>query len=269
MRCSNPIHSVLLLLLCAVTLVVYSCLIVLSLGSGWSFPNLLPDRMDLAPWKHFWADRDGLGIAALRSLSISLVVSAVSTAIGLCAARSIRQTRSRWGLFIAYMPFVMSSVVIGVCLFDLTIRLGLAGSVTGVILTQSLFATAFATVFFSEMWSPQVDRYEQLVKTLGGGSLSVWRHAIIPSIRGLVAVCAIQTALFSWLDYGITSIIGGGNVKTLTIHLYAYIREASVNQAAQSSLILLCPAIAGTLLISGLVMLSTRRKSIAGARWLQ
>jgi len=266
MKFSSRCRSILLPFVFALVLAAYSYLIVLSLGSGWSFPSLLPDRIDYVPWKHFWADRDGLLLAALRSLGISLVVSAISTTFGLSAARSIRQTRSRWGLYIAYLPFVMSPVVIGVCLFDLTIRLGIAGTVFGVIATQSMFATAFTTVFFSELWSPQVDRYEQLVTTLGGGRISVWCHAILPSIRGLVVVCVIETALFSWLDYGIVSIIGGGNVKSLTVHLFAYIREASVNQAAQSSLVLLFPAMVGMLLMIGLYVISVGQKSRTNSR---
>ena len=68
---------------------------------------------------------------------------------------------------------------------------------------------------------------------------------MIPQCSGLIAVCFLQTCLYSWLDYGLVSVIGGGNVQTLTTRMFGYIREASVNQAAQSAIVLLTPAIAG------------------------
>ena len=251
--------SIPLFMLLSFTISVYASLLLLSLGSGWSFPRILPDRIDFEPWRHFWADHDGLSQAAVQSLVRSVIVCLLSTTAGLIAARSIRQMRSGWGLLIAYLPFVLSPVIVGVCLFDFVIRIGLASTFTGVVIVQSLFATAFATVFFSEMWNPQIDKFEQLVKTLGGGSIAIWKHAILPRVQGLVVVCLIETALFSWLDYGIISMIGGGREKSLTMMLFAYIREASVNQAAQSSLMLLAPALAGLVVMSGLYVWSTRR----------
>jgi ABC-type Fe3+ transport system permease subunit len=53
----------------------------------------------------------------------------------------------------------------------------------------------------------------------------------------------VQTGLFSWLDYGLVSMIGGGHVSTLTLRLFALIREASIHQAALASLLLTLPSL--------------------------
>lgn len=226
-------------------LVPYGLLAILSLGSGWSFPNLLPDRIDFRPWKRFAEDRNGLGSAALSSFGRCLIVSVVSTIAGLIAGRAIRNRRSLALRFLAYLPFVLSPVVVGVCLFDLMIRVGLAGTSTGVVLCQIVFSFSYATVLFSELWTPRMEKAEQVVRTLGGRSWDVWRHAVLPQAKGAILVCLIQTALSSWLDYAIVSVIGGGTAASLTMRLFASLREASVNQAALSSLILLFPAIVG------------------------
>jgi putative spermidine/putrescine transport system permease protein len=234
-------------------LVPFGLLVVLSLGSGWSFPHILPDRIDFAPWRHLAADRDGMLSAAGRALGRSVVVSLISTLGGLVAGRALRRRASDRWLFIVYLPFVLSPVVVGVCLYDLLVRMRLAGTVGGVMACQILFSFAYATVLFCELWTPRLERTEQLVRTLGGGRWAVWRHALLPQARGIILICLIQTALSSWLDYGIVAMIGGGSVKSLTLLLFSYIREASVNQAALSSLVMLLPALLG-ILVTGILL---------------
>lgn len=235
----------LITMIAAGVFVSYGLLCVLSLGSGWTFPNVWPERMNLAPWKNFLADRDGVLKAMLVSTGLSLIVGCVATFCGLLIGRMIQRTQSTTFRFLVYLPFVLAPVITGVCLYDLLVRLELAGTFTGVILSQLVFAISFASVCFSELWSPRAARMELLVRNLGGNNWSVWWHVVMPQCSGLIAVCFLQTCLYSWLDYGLVSVIGGGNVQTLTTRMFGYIREASVNQAAQSAIVLLTPAIAG------------------------
>lgn len=233
----------------------FALLVLISLGSGWAFPRLLPDRMDLAAWRHFLSDRDQMFVAMATSAAMSLTVGTLSVAGGLLIGRAVRRTRSKFAHFLIYLPFVISPVVVGICLYDLLIRIQVLGNVAGVILMQTVFALSFSSVFFYELWSPRAERLERLVSNLGGSRWDVWRHAIIPQISGLIFVCFLQTALYSWLDYGIVSIIGGGYVPSVTTRLFGYIREASVNQAAQASLILLAPALLGFLITTSVYFL--------------
>jgi putative spermidine/putrescine transport system permease protein len=246
-------------LLAALLMAPYALLVLLSLGSGWSFPHLLPDRLDLAPWRHVLSDRDGMLAAIATSAGMSLAVGALSTAAGLLIARSIARLPSPVWRFLIYLPFVTSPVVVGVCLYDLLVRLRLSGSMAGVVLTQLIFATAFASIFFSELWSDRAERLEGLVQNLGGGRWAVWRHAVYPQMAGLIVICFLQAALYSWLDYGLVSVVGGGHVPTVTTKVFAYIREASVNQAALSGLILLTPAL-GSFYLAGWISTWRRKR---------
>ncbi|QDU02359.1 spermidine/putrescine ABC transporter membrane protein [Gimesia chilikensis] len=241
----------------------YVLLILMSLGSGWTFPQLVPDQMDLLPWRRFLSTREGMLTAMLTSVSMSLIVGTVSTLGGLIIGRTVHFSTHRIWRFLVYLPFVISPIVIAICLYDLLIRLDLAGTFTGVILVQTLFALAFAAVFFSEMWDPRIDRLELLVKNFGGNRWQIWRHAILPQIAGLILICFIQTALFAWLDYGLVSVVGGGHVASVTTRLFSYIREANVNQAAQSSLVLLGPALAGVCCVILLFSLRLKRETLA------
>lgn len=233
-------------------------LLVLSLGSGWTFPHLLPDRMDAGPWRQGLADRGGLMRSAMTSTGLSVMTAIVSTGIGFLLARCLRQASSVLMLYLLYVPFVISPVIAGICLYDLAIRLDLAGTFSGVLLVQCLFATSFATICIRSAFDNRIEKLENLVQTLGGGRLTVWRHAVWPQLRGMIGICLIQTAMYSWLDYGLAAVIGGGRVVPVTVRLFAYIREASTNQAAMAALLLMLPAVAGLLwaLVSGRVPVS-------------
>ena len=240
---SRPLH---MSVLAALALGPAALLLLLSLGNGWTFPRLLPDRLDFGPWRSLLDDRRAFAAALGTTVSLALPVGLAATAAGLACARALRRGR-RAGLlrFAVYLPFALSPVIVAVCLYDLFARLGLAGDYPGVFLAQFLFAAAFATIFFSEFWDARTDAAEQLVASLGGNRRAVWRHAVLPRAGGLILLCFLQTALFAWLDYGLALFIGGGRVETLTLRLFAYIREGSVNLAALASLLLLLPAIAG------------------------
>jgi putative spermidine/putrescine transport system permease protein len=256
-----------IVLFAAALLLPYALLLVLSIGSGWTFPRLLPDRIDLTPWRHLVSDRDGMLRALATSALMSLFVGTVATAGGLLIGRSVRSAPSMTQRFLMYVPFVVSPVIIGVCLYDLLVRLHLAGTLLGVVLAQSIVALSFAAVFFSEMWSHRTDRLEQLVRQLGGTPRDVWRHAVWPQMSGLILICFVQTALYSWVDFGLVSVLGGGRVPTVTTRVFAYIREASVNQAAMSGLILLAPALAGMAVTATIVRRRTfRLRKSTGAR---
>lgn len=223
----------------------YLLLILVSAGRGWGFPRLVPAQIDGSPWRWFLTDRDGLLRAMGVSTLIALVVASIGTTGGLLIGRAVRRSQSQLPQLLVYLPFVISPVVAGICLYDLLVRCDLAGTVWGVILSQSVFALSIAGVILSEPWSPRTDRLELLVRNFGGGHWQVFRHAIWPRLSGLLAVSFVQTALFSWLDYGLASVIGGGHVRTLTVLLFHYLREANVNQAAQAGLVLLAPTVLG------------------------
>lgn len=232
-------------LLLLVVMLPYGLLLLISTGQGWSFPALKPQRMDFSPWHRFLADRDRMGEAFVTSLMMSLIVGAVGTFCGLWVGRAVRRSNSSLPRYVAYLPFVLSPVVVGVSLYDLMVRLNLSSTFLGAVLIQLIFATSLAGVYVSELWCPRIDRLEHLVKSLGGGRWAVIRHAIWPSFSRILAVCFIQTALFSWIDYGLVSVIGGGRVRTMTVTLFGFLREANINQAAQAALVLLVPSVAG------------------------
>jgi putative spermidine/putrescine transport system permease protein len=63
----------------------------------------------------------------------------------------------------------------------------------------------------------------------------------VPVSKPVLLLCFFQTFLISWFEYGLTSVIGLGQVRTLTIALYQYIGEANQYVAALAGCLVCLP----------------------------
>ncbi len=231
--------AALIALLC---LFPFAYLVVLSLAQAWPFPAVWPEALSFDLWVEMLTGPSALGESFLLSCLVSVLVATSSTAAGYVTGKYIAYHRhQRRLLFLAYVPFVMSPVILGTCLMYLYIKASLVGSVAGVILAQIMFAYGFAIVFFSAFWTPRVRAIEQLVYTLGGTTTDAYRRVLLPISREMLLICFFQTFLISWFQYGLTLLIGSGKVQTLPIKVYDYINEANIFYAALASCLLILP----------------------------
>jgi putative spermidine/putrescine transport system permease protein len=229
-------------MLAALCLFPFLYLILLSFVREWTFPNVWPDMLSLESWRRVLWGSSALGQSFLLSLAVSAVVAAASTAAGYVTGKYIAYHRHHTRLLLlAYLPFVMSPVILGTCLMYLYIKADLTGGVFGVMLAQTTFAYGFSIVFFSAFWTAEVKALEDLVYTLGGTTGQAYRRVLIPISLGALLICFFQTFLISWFQYGLTVLIGAGKVQTLPVKVYEYIGEANVPYAALASCLLVLP----------------------------
>ena len=230
--------------LAALCLLPLAVLLLLSIAVRWPFPEILPRERQLATWAALLTGESPLAGVFLGSLGLSGLVALVSTAVGYLTAKHLAYHPARDRLLLlAYAPFVMSPVVVGVSLLYLYLRLGLAGSFAGVVLAQAIFGLSFAVVFFTGFWNREKRAMEDLVRTLGGSTFQLYRWVLLPLSKGALALCLFQTFLLSWFQYGLTILIGGGAVETLPMKVYDYVLEANVAYAALASCLLVLPPV--------------------------
>ena len=144
-------------------------------------------------------------------------------------------------LFLAYVPYIMSPVILGTCLMYLYIKGNLTGSMSGVMLAHTMFAYGFSIVFFSAFWNSRIRALEDLVYTLGGSVMYAYKKVLLPVSKNALLICFFQTFLISWFQYGLTLLIGSGKVQTLPIKVYEYVGEANMYYAALASCLLVLP----------------------------
>jgi putative spermidine/putrescine transport system permease protein len=217
-------------------------LALLSVAGPWEFPQILPESLRLDRWTLLLGRQQALLHTLLVSLFVSTTVAALSTLAGFVTARAVAYHRRRTVLlFLAYLPFAVSPVILGVSLLYVYIRLGLVATVAGVVLSHTIFAYGFAVVYWVPFWNAEKRAFEDLVRTLGGTTAEAYRLVLLPLSRGPLLVCFFQTFLISWFQYGLTILVGSGKVDTLPLRVYAYVFEANLGYAAVASCLLVVP----------------------------
>lgn len=217
-------------------------LALLSLSRHWPWPDLLPDSWQWTQWRELVTGRAGLFAVLARSLGLSTSVALLATGLAFPTSRAVARHRRRGRLLaLSHIPFALSPVVLGVALLYGFMRLGLAGHIIGVLAAQLIFAYAYAVILLSSFWDDRVQSLETLASTLHADRWQIWRHVLLPAARPMLGVCLFQTFLVSWFDYALVLLIGGGQVSTLTMQLYAYFGSGDLRLAATCALLLLLP----------------------------
>ncbi|MBK8555067.1 MAG: ABC transporter permease subunit [Lewinellaceae bacterium] len=117
----------------------------------------------------------------------------------------------------------------------------MSGTFAGVALAHFLIVFPFVVILSTAHWSAQLEAMEDLVHTLGGSSWQAWRYVLLPLSAKALLTVFFQAFLISWFDYGLTSVIGLGQVSTMTLRVFQYIGEANPVYAAMGSCLLVFP----------------------------
>lgn len=231
-----------LLLLVAVALLLpLAMLLYLSVLRQWAFPQLADVPWTGQQWATAWSAGGLVGSLGL-SLLLSGGLAVVATALGFVVSRQVMaHTRARLLLSLAYYPYLIAPVILGVMLQYYFIRLGISGTLTGVALAQFLFVFPYAVLFFAAFWTPRIRDMEGQALTLGASSRQVLRQVLLPAARPWMAICLFQCFLLSWFEYGMTQYVGIGKVGTLTVRTMQYIKEANPHLAAVAACMMLLP----------------------------
>lgn len=219
-------------------------LLLLSMSSGWAFPQIIPSNFGFDNWKAITQSEVGLFTALMNSILIALTVASIATFGGFILSRIVAYHKQKNSLIlISYFPYILSPVVFGACLSFFFMKVNLFGNMGGVIIAQLIISLPYALIFFGSFWNEKNRNIENLVATLGGNKIVSFVKVILPLAKGLLLVCFFQTFLISWFEYGLTAIIGLGKVQTLTIKVFLYIKEANFFYGALSSCLLIMPPV--------------------------
>ena len=219
-------------------------LIVYSVARWRAYPGFWPAESSLAAWRRLRGGAEGLGASLALSLALASSVATAATAAGFLTSRVIAYHRLRgWLLFLAYVPFVLSPVILGVCLLHVAVVLGVSGTSAGVAGGQFIFAYAFEVVLFSGFWNAETQAFEELALTLGGTPAQAFGHALLPLARDILLIGFFQGFLLSWFDYGLALVVGNGRVQTLTVRVFEYLGAGNVALAAVSACLLVLPPV--------------------------
>ncbi len=217
----------------------------LSVVTNWSFPQLWQSDFSLRYWSALFYASDGLAGSFGLSLAISTGIATMATAFGFILSKQLMfDTKQSKLIQLAYYPYVIAPVVFGSMLQFYFVRLGLTGSIAGVLFGQILFVFPYAVLLQSTFWNDRVKQTAFQATTLGASEKQLFQTVLFPMARPWLVICFVQCFLISWFEYGITQLIGVGKVATLTIKTMQFVKEANTHLAALSACLMVLPVIA-------------------------
>ncbi|MDZ4719613.1 MAG: ABC transporter permease subunit [Roseiflexaceae bacterium] len=234
-----------------------------ALSTHWFYPQVLPIEWTIAPIMRQFSNpttQAALG----SSLQIAGAVTFLALVLGLPAARvlGLRRFYGRdFVVLVLFLPSVVPPLAIGMGLNILFLRLGLAGSVAGVILVHLVPVLPYAIFVLVGIFERYDEGYEWQARTLGASPVRVWALVTLPLAGPGISVAALFAFLVSWSQYILTLLIGGGQVITLPILLFSAITGGNPTTIAALALLVAAPPIVAIALAAR--MLSTGSLTVA------
>lgn len=216
-----------------------AALVVRAVADEWRAPALLPQRFGLRGLDVAF----DAGAAFAGSLAVALVTTVLAFALAWPAARVLGERRLRRpGLvfMLLAMPLLVSPYATGAGLTEWFIRLGLAGTLPGLVLAHLVLVLPYVVVVLLSGFGPRVRELEEMARTLGASPLRRLAWVTLPSLRPTLAAAALLGFLVSWSQYGSSLAVGAGR-PMLPLVLLPYV-HSDPQVASALALLFLLPA---------------------------
>lgn len=264
---SVPLRVLLLPLLAASALLPLTVLLLGSLGADWFWPSLLPGRVDASVWRGVLG-RGGSGSrladAAMTSAALAAGTGVLASALALPIGRAIaRQAgwRRHLGAAAAFLPVAAPPLALAVGLQYSFLRLGLGGTLPGVLLAHLVPALGYTSLFFVGVFAVWDGRVEETARSLGAGPLQRLLRVTLPLLRRPLTEAFLLGFLVSWAQVPLTLIVGQGLVSTLSVEVLAYVQAGQDRLAATGALLLILPPLV-TMAAAGLAIRRTEAVAV-------
>lgn len=257
-RASARLRGGLTLLLLVGVLLPVAPLLIWAVAGQWRYPALVPQRLSSRGLELLADPRSRILEGLLASAGIGVAVAVLACVIGYPAGRALGLYRFRGRRVVQFLllaPVIVPglAVTFGVQIFF--VRYHLSDSVVGVILVQLMPTVPYAATILGAAFANLDLDYERQAAALGASPVRILWFVTIPLLRPAITVAALFTFLISWSEYVLTLLVGGGQVQTLPLLLFAAIGSSDTNAAAALALLVIAPPLvlvaAASRLLSG------------------
>ena len=233
-------------------------LLIWSVAGQWRYPDLLPQQLSLRGVGLLVDPRSDILQGLGTSAGIATAVAVLACLIGFPAGRAIGLYRFRGRRAVQFLllsPVIVPGLAVTLGIQVFFVRYHLSDSILGVVLVQLMPTVPYAAIILGAAFANLDIDYERQARALGAGPVRVLLFVTVPLLRPAIAVAALLTFLISWSEYVLTLLIGGGQVKTLPLLLFAAIGSSDTTAAAALAMLVIAAplllVVAATRLLSG------------------
>ena len=239
-------RKVLLLLIIGVLFLPFLPLLIWSFAQGWYFPQLLPEQWTVAHWQAIFTASTKVGEGFVQSLVIASLATTLALGVGLPAGRALGLMdfpgKGAIKLFLL-LPIIVSPLATLMGIQFVLIRLGLSGTLLGVVLVHLLPTIPYMTLVLSSVYANFDVGYEVQARTLGASPMQVLSQVTLPLIAPGVVVGALFAFLISWNEFLLTFFVGSGRVLTLPMVLFTSLQGGNTGLTAAIAITSILPAL--------------------------
>jgi putative spermidine/putrescine transport system permease protein len=182
----------------------------------------------------------------MQSFAIAAASTLLALLVGLPAGRALglldfpgKGAIKLWLL----LPILVSPLATLMGIQFMLIRLGLSGTLMGVVLVHLLPTIPYTTLVLSSVYANFDTGYEAQARTLGASPLQVLWQVTLPLIAPGVVVGALFAFLISWNEFLLTFFVGSGRVFTLPMVLFTSLQGGNTGLTAAIAITSILPAL--------------------------
>lgn len=222
-------------------------LLLWSFAERWAAPQLLPQGYTADTWRTVLGDSALLG-AAVNSTLIAIAVTLLTALVALPTAWAMAKFPLRCKRAVEVFvlaPVIVPGIVVATGVGQLFQMLGLAYTVTGVVLVQMVGTLPLMVRLMVASFEVLPDELLHAARSLGARPLAVAWHVVLPlAVPGLLAG-GLLSFVGSFEEFDKTFIVGAPVVQTLPVMLYHHLDPYSLQfpLAAAVALVLLLPVL--------------------------
>lgn len=232
---------------------VVPCLLVVPMSfSASEYMEFPPRELSLRWYRAFLQSPEWLG-ALWTSIKVAVPVTLLATTLGTAAAWGLH--RRLGPIFVisraVYMlPMLVPLILIAVGVFSIYSRIGLNGTLLGLILAHTMLALPFVLIAVGNGLSSFDMAQHQASRSLGAGELAAFFTVTLPQIRISVLSGALFAFVTSFDEVVIALYVSSGENETLTRRMFSNIRDQVDPTVAAVSSLLVCVVILGMVLFA-------------------
>lgn len=166
---------------------------------------------------------------ALRnSLVVGLATTLIATTVGAAAAVGLDRLRSRWrsvlvGVLIS--PMIVPGVVIALGLFLFYSPLGLAGSLTGIVVAHTILGIPFVVITLSAALLGFDANLIRAAANLGAPPFTAHRRIMLPLLLPALTASALFVFVTSFDEFIVVSFLAGPEQYTLPLQMWSGVHD--------------------------------------------
>jgi multiple sugar transport system permease protein/putative spermidine/putrescine transport system permease protein len=210
---------------------------------GWFAPDIFPRGLSLVHWQAITEDR-----SLIASLSISAAVMMLSAILALPTAFALAKIPFRAKRAVEMFvlaPLIVPGLVVGIGIGFVFFRVGLAYTIPGVILAQTIGTLPFMIRILAATLENLPMDLIHAARTLGASPLKVALRIVVPLTWPGFVAGGLLSFVSSFEEFEKTFIVGAPQVETLTVKLWAVLggKVLIFPNAAVVTFILLLPTV--------------------------